>query len=327
MRIRIFVFFLFCTTLVPGQIPEQPSNYVTDAAGVLSDEEEDKLNNKLKAFEEKTTNQIFVLLTNTSGDEDFMELSEKTAEKWKIGQKGKDNGVFVAIFIKDRKLAIQIGYGLEGAIPDALTADIRVNQMNPYLKEKEYYDAVDHGTDALMQASKGEYVPEATEEEEVLSQEEEIARNQKVGLMISLIVGLVFSGIIFLIFRNKFNKLNEKEDTEANQKERKKLTRRAYWIGSVYVIFLLFVLNGYAGEVFGDMKKVLPIILIIPLFAFFIFHLLILLLDLLDGSAGSSTYSGSGRSRSSWSSRSSSSSSFGGGGGGSFGGGGSGGSW
>jgi uncharacterized protein len=327
MRIQIFAILLFCTTLGLAQIPEQPSDYVTDAAGVLSDEEEDKLNKKLKDFEEKTTNQIFVLLTNTSGNEDFMELSEKTAEKWKIGQKGKDNGVFVAIFIDDRKLAIQVGYGLEGAIPDALTADIRLNQMNPYLKKKEYYEAVDHGTDALMQASKGEYVSEAPHEKEVLSQEEEIARNQRVGLIISLIAGLVFSGIILLIFRNKFNKLNEKEDTEANQKERKKLTRRAYWIGSVYVIFLLFVLNGYVGEIFGDMKKVLPIILVIPLFGFFIFHLLVLLLDLLEGSAISSTYSGSGRSRSSWSSSSSSSSSFGGGGGGSFGGGGSGGSW
>jgi uncharacterized protein len=323
MRIQIFAILFFWSILALGQIPDKPSNYVTDEAGVLSDDDEKKLNEKLKAFEDQTTNQIFVLLTNTSGDEDFMELSEKTAEKWKIGQKGKDNGVLVAIFIEDRKLSIQVGYGLEGAIPDALTTDIRLNQMNPYLKDKEYYEAVDHGTDALIKASKGEYTAEPLPE--VLSEEEEIARNQAVGMKICLIVGLIFSGIIFLIFKNKFAKLTE---SEADEKKRKKLIVRAYWMGAIYLIFFLFVLNGYFGTLFGDMKKVLPIILLFPLFGFFVFHLLVLLLDLLDG--GGSTYSGSGRSRS-WSSgsswSSSSGSSFGGGGGGSFGGGGSGGSW
>lgn len=134
-----------------------PPRLVNDFAHVMSSGEVQQLEQKLLAFENETSNQITIVTVNTLDGSEIGSYALELAQKWKIGQADKDNGILVFAAIKDRKLNITVGFGLEGAVPDGLTARIRTNEMNPYFKEGNYYKGFDKGTDALIKATKGEY--------------------------------------------------------------------------------------------------------------------------------------------------------------------------
>jgi uncharacterized membrane protein YgcG len=142
-----------------GRFPTEPVNYVTDQAGVLSQSEEDQLNAKLKNFEDSTSNQLFIYIAESLRANDLEDFSREIFNKWGIGQKDKNNGILIAIFIKDRKYRIQVGYGLEAALPSELTLQIQDEDMGPRFKEKDYYEGIDAGVDQLIYYSKNEFKP------------------------------------------------------------------------------------------------------------------------------------------------------------------------
>lgn len=155
---RLLLFILTFPFLLNAQdFPEKPSNYITDEANILSDDQEQLLNSKLRNFEDSTTNQIFVYVASNLNGNDLSDLSQKIFHTWKIGQDDKNNGVLIAIFINDHKFRIQTGYGLEGVLPDLVTKHIQDNDMRPLFKENNYYEGIDKGVDQLIFYSKHEF--------------------------------------------------------------------------------------------------------------------------------------------------------------------------
>ncbi|MES2764078.1 MAG: TPM domain-containing protein [Bacteroidota bacterium] len=164
--------FLLILLLLPcfafaQRFPDKPSNYITDAANVLSDDEERQLNAKLRSFEDSTTNQLFIFTAASLYGDNLEVFTQELFKEWQIGQSGKDNGILITIFVDDHKFRIQTGYGLEAALPDLLTKHIQDNDMRPSFKNNAYYEGIDKGIDKLIYYSKHEFNPDDLKESPV----------------------------------------------------------------------------------------------------------------------------------------------------------------
>jgi uncharacterized protein len=139
-------------------IPPRPARYVTDRSDVLGPGGAEALNAKLEQFERDTSNQILVWVDEKLPEgftlEDF---TVRAAQKWGAGQKQEDNGAILFVFTGDRKVRIEVGYGLEGAIPDVTAKRILDEEIVPRFRAGDYAGGIDAGADALMAAAKGEY--------------------------------------------------------------------------------------------------------------------------------------------------------------------------
>ena len=139
-------------------IPEL-SKRVTDLTGTLSAEQSDALENKLAAFEKENGSQIAVLIVPTTQPEDIAAFGIKVAESWKIGRKKIDDGVILIVAKSDRRLRLEVGYGLEGAIPDAIAKRIIAEFITPYFKQGDFAAGIDAGVTQIMALIKGETLP------------------------------------------------------------------------------------------------------------------------------------------------------------------------
>lgn len=148
---------------VPGvlarqTIPPAPAEYVTDGAGVLRAETVQELNRRLVDFEKLTSSQVVVWLERSLPSGASLEdYTQRLFDAWKIGQKDRNNGVLLAIFVDDRRMRIQTGYGLEGALPDALAGRILDNEIRPRFRERDFDGGVEAGVTAILSAIRGEY--------------------------------------------------------------------------------------------------------------------------------------------------------------------------
>lgn len=140
-------------------MPERPvpPKLVNDYTQTLSAAQIANLERKLVAFDDTTSNQIAVVIVPSVGDYDINEYALTLGRKWGVGGKEKNNGVVLLIALGDRKLSIQTGYGLEGALPDVYTRRIIEYNIKPFFKEANYYGGIDSGTDAIISLIKGEY--------------------------------------------------------------------------------------------------------------------------------------------------------------------------
>lgn len=143
---------------VDAEIPEKPAKYVTDRAGILGPERVDALSRRLEQFERETSNQLLVWVDRKLPERFTLEdFTVRAAEKWKAGQAKTDNGAVLFVFVDDRKLRIEVGYGLEGAIPDAIAKRILDEEIVPRFRSDDYPGGIEAGVTALMAAAKGEY--------------------------------------------------------------------------------------------------------------------------------------------------------------------------
>lgn len=154
-----FILFLFIATLASAQkpVPELWGMRVHDDARVLKPETAEKLEAQLKAYEDSTSNQIAILTINTLEGESIEEYSLRVAEKWKLGQKDKDNGVLLLIAVEDHKMRIEVGHGLEGVLTDALCNRIIRNEMAPAFRRADFDDGITAAITAIIQGIGGEY--------------------------------------------------------------------------------------------------------------------------------------------------------------------------
>lgn len=118
------------------------TDYVTDTAGILDPVSEASLNANLREFERNTTAQIFVVTMPSLEGMAIEEYAVKLFEQAKPGQKGKDNGILFLVSKEDRKVRIEVGYGLEGVINDARAGDIIRNDITPAFKEGDYASGI-----------------------------------------------------------------------------------------------------------------------------------------------------------------------------------------
>jgi len=140
-------------------IPPSPSpHYVVDAAHVLSPDALAEIDQQLEDFERATSNQLVVAIyPKIQTDDDIAAYAVRVFQAWQIGQKEHDNGVLLLMSIQDHKLTIQVGYGLEGALPDATAKMIIDQEITPRFKEGDYEGGIRAGVAAIIAATKGEY--------------------------------------------------------------------------------------------------------------------------------------------------------------------------
>ena len=128
-----------------------------DLAHVLSGQETEQLSDQLKTHEEKTGNQVAVLILPSLEGEPLEAYSHRVATTWKLGQKGTDNGVLLLVALKERKLRIEVGYGLEGTLTDLRSARIIRHEIVPRFKAGDIPGGVRAGTEAILKTIDGTY--------------------------------------------------------------------------------------------------------------------------------------------------------------------------
>jgi uncharacterized protein len=189
--LKYFVFF-FITISASAQlaVPEHGGVWVHDEANVLSAQAKAQLEAMLKAERDTTSNQIAVLIVPSLEGDDISRYAIDVFEKWKLGQAKKDNGVLFLISINDRKMRIEVGYGLEGILTDAMSGRINRNEVAPHFQTGDYDGGVTAGVIAIIQVIKGEY-----------KNDEPVQRKRKRGTPISTI--LIVLIIIFIASRKR----------------------------------------------------------------------------------------------------------------------------
>ena len=152
----LFIFLLTCSAVMALTIPK-PSGYVNDVAGLLSQTTQLKLEQFLRDFEKSDSTQITILTIPTLDGEVLEDYSLKVFENWKIGQQGKDNGALLLISKADRKIRIEVGYGLEGRLTDLLAGRIIDNEISPKFKQGDFDGGIVAGVVGIAEAVRGEY--------------------------------------------------------------------------------------------------------------------------------------------------------------------------
>jgi uncharacterized protein len=134
------------------------TTYATDLSGTLAPGDLSALEKLLAEFDRTTSTQIVVLMVPSMGQGALEDISLRVAEKNKIGRKGKENGVLLFVAKGERRIRIETGYGLEGSLPDALAATIIRREIQPRFRAGDYYGGLRAGVEAIMAATKNEYV-------------------------------------------------------------------------------------------------------------------------------------------------------------------------
>jgi uncharacterized protein len=139
-------------------VPPKPPAYFNDYANVVSKEKALALNEKLAQFERETSNQVVVAVyRKMQTDSSIEDYAQRISQAWAVGQAGQRNGVVLLVFIDDRKISIQVGYGLEGALPDVTAFDIRSRHITPQFRNGNYERGLEEGVDLILKAIRGEY--------------------------------------------------------------------------------------------------------------------------------------------------------------------------
>ena len=161
-RLAVLLALALGTALALAQdlqpLPELKSP-VTDLTGTLTAQQIAALEQRLLAFEARKGSQIVVVLVPTTEPEPIEDYTIRLAERAKVGRKGLDDGVIVLVAMRDRRTRIEVGYGLEGVIPDSVANRIRREVMNPYFRDGRFYEGLIAGTDALAKLIESEKLP------------------------------------------------------------------------------------------------------------------------------------------------------------------------
>ena len=139
-------------------IPELKSR-ITDLTQTLSAEQQSQLDAKLAIFEQQKGSQIAILILPTTQPEDIAQYSIRVVEQWKVGREKVDDGILVLVAKDDRKLRIEVGYGLEGVIPDLIAKRVINEVISPKFKQGDYFGGLDAGVDTLIGLVDGEPLP------------------------------------------------------------------------------------------------------------------------------------------------------------------------
>ena len=161
---QYFKSFLFSLMLLVGMplfaqddcMPKASNRLVNDYTQLLQPNQAKQLENKLRQFNKETSNQLVVVITNELCNNEPMEYATEIGHSWGVGQKEFDNGVVLLVSPEQRETFIAVGYGLEGAIPDAIAKRIVENELLPHFREGDYYGGINAATDVLSQLAKGE---------------------------------------------------------------------------------------------------------------------------------------------------------------------------
>lgn len=148
----LFAAFGFAQTF-----PAKPNRLVNDYTQTLSPDQINQLEQKLVAFDDSSSTQIAVVIIKSLEGYDVADYTQRLAESWGVGGAKNNNGVVFLVSLGDRKVTIRTGYGVEGALPDAIARRIIENEITPNFKSGNYFAGIDQGTNAIISYTKGEY--------------------------------------------------------------------------------------------------------------------------------------------------------------------------
>ena len=151
-----FILFVFIVISLFSSVPKL-EHRINDYAGILSTQQKLDLETYLFKIEQKTSCQIAVLIVPSLNGSDLESYSMRVVEKWKLGQKHKDNGVLLLVALKERKIRIEVGYGLESIITDLKAGYIIRNKIVPFFKKGDYYGGIYAGLEAVGGLILGDY--------------------------------------------------------------------------------------------------------------------------------------------------------------------------
>ena len=134
-----------------------PAAYFNDYAQLVSAADAERLDAKLRRFAEETSTQVVVAVFPSLPSPSLEDFTVRTAQSWRVGRKDWDNGAVLFVFVADRKMRIETGYGLEGALPDQLAARILDQQVRPRFREGDWAGGLEAGIDGIIAATRGEY--------------------------------------------------------------------------------------------------------------------------------------------------------------------------
>jgi uncharacterized protein len=160
---RLFSISLLVTLfLVPSflgaqNLPSQPTGHVNDFADMLTTSEQNQLEQKLRNYRDTTTTVVAIATLESLNGISIEETATTLFNEWNMWQGQKDNGVLIVIAREERKMRIEVGYGLEGAIPDIMAGRIIREILTPDFKQGNYYGGLDRATSAIIQLASGEF--------------------------------------------------------------------------------------------------------------------------------------------------------------------------
>lgn len=208
-KLFTLVFFLSAVVVNAQQLPVPKLwTRVTDEAKVLSPEFTHQLEAALKVYEDTTSNQIAVLLIPTLAGDVMEEYTIRVVEEWKLGREDFDNGVLLFVAVKDRKLRIEVGHGLEGVLTDIVSSQIIRHEITPHFRQNDYEGGIAAGVHAITRAIGGEY-------------EGAPAREKPSGRGGSVATTIIIITLIILISRN-------------NRGNRRNNRGRGWFLGPMY---------------------------------------------------------------------------------------------
>jgi uncharacterized protein len=176
-----------------------PIMAVNDFADILTPNQEMALEMQLRRFYDTSSNEIVLVTLNSLNDFAIDDVTYAYFKSWKIGDVKKDNGILVLMAKNDRKLRIEVGKGLEGALPDGLAGSIIRNEISPLFKAGDYYNGFNAGINAIMKASKGEYKPPT-------SAERRGGGGDEVSGTVVIFLLIFFLFLMYLIYKNRNNR-------------------------------------------------------------------------------------------------------------------------
>jgi uncharacterized protein len=184
----------FLVNTMAANVPAKPAHYFNDYASLIDRQTAQKLDQRLEDFERQTSNQILVVIyPSLPADAAIEDYTQDAFRAWKLGQQGRNNGAILFVFVKDRKVRIQTGYGLEGALPDAICKRIISDELAPRFQAGDFGGGITAAVNSMIAATQGEYKGLGRTVAESRAQ----ARHHEEN-MVDLIILLVVFGIIGL---------------------------------------------------------------------------------------------------------------------------------
>ena len=243
--------FLLLPGAVPAQgfkVPPTPDHYVTDNAGALSSDTRSSVENKLQAYERATGHQVIVWIGQTTGDVPLETWTGETAQHWRIGRKGMDDGAVLFLFMQDHKVRIEVGYGLESSLTDADAHRIVADVIVPRMKAGDPDGAVSNGAAAMLTTISPSYKGVTPPPEE--SPAESSGRGDAIFLFAILFVFfgfLIFMIVVQVVRAMRYGYLVMREGPKAARKD---MSGWPAW-GGVIIGGSSFGGGGFSGGGFG----------------------------------------------------------------------------
>jgi uncharacterized protein len=195
----LFASAFFAPAFASAAVPAAPQRWVTDDAGFLTPSTRDRLDGRLEAYEEQTGHQVLVWIGRTTAGVPVEDFSVSAFRAWRVGGKGRDDGLVLFVFTDDRKVRIEVGYGLEGQVPDAIASRIIREAIVPRMQAGDRDGAIVAGVDALVAAVEGRASPASSGSGQASPDRGPPFDLPSLGLAQKILIGIAAAGFLVLL--------------------------------------------------------------------------------------------------------------------------------